>query len=145
MEGKNSLNGLRISDLKTGVSLQLYNSACSVIFESSGKWLYPLFEVEVFLKDYSLDSREIYLHDKIAGRAAACLISRMGFRWCFIDTVSEPALEIFESYGVVCRYKQLVEKIACQTEELLNTEHTLEEVYYMLSKRAGRLGISSTV
>lgn len=125
--------------LQAGVSLQLYNSENETIFESSGKWLYPLFEVEDYINAMALEPSEIFLHDRIAGRAAASLISRIGFRRCFIDTVSVPALEVFDRFNVNCGYNLLVDKIECRTEDLISSDMDIDSVYRMLRQRAGRL------
>ena len=124
--------------LKEGVSLQIYDETGDIIFESSGKWLYPLFEVEDYLHAMDLKADGLFLHDRIAGRAAAGLITRMGFPGCFIDTVSKPALEVFTRFGVECGYNILVDRIDCRTEDLISSEMPLDKVYYMLSRRAGR-------
>ena len=118
--------------LKEGVSLQIYNENNETIFESAGKWLYPLFEVEDYLHAMSLNAEGLFLHDRIAGRAAASLISRMGFRQCFIDTISKPALDVFKRFNVDCEYNLLVEKIECRTEDLITSKMDIEEIYRML-------------
>ncbi len=138
METSNNMNSSRAL-LKEGVSLQLYNKDNETIFESAGKWLYPLFEVEDYLHAMALNAAEIFLHDRIAGRAAASLIARMGFRHCFIDTISRPALEVFERFTVKCGYNLLVDKIECRTEDLITSEMEIDSVYRMLRQRAGRL------
>lgn len=125
--------------LKFGVSLQLYNEESEVIFKSSGKWLYPLFEVEDFLHTQSLNPKNIFLHDKIAGRAAASLISRMGFRRCYIETISSHGLDVFKQFEIECQYDLLVDKIQCRTEDLIDSEMSIDSVYRMLRQRAGRL------
>jgi zinc transport system ATP-binding protein len=125
-------------NLTKGISLQIYDSNEESIFESSGKWLYPLFEVEDYLHAMAITAEGLFLHDRIAGRAAASLITRMGFRSCFIDTISKPALEVFERFDVECGYNLLVDKIECRTEDLISPEMSMEDVYQMLAQRAGR-------
>lgn len=143
---KKDQKNVKRESLKEGISLRLYNSSDKVIFESSGKWLYPLFEVEDYLHSQSLDSENIFLQDKIAGRAAASLISRMGFRHCFIETVSVPALEVFKNFNIDCGYNLLVKKIECRTEDLIHSDMNIDVIYRMLRQRAGRLqGISLSI
>lgn len=137
METSNNMNSKR-EVLKEGVSLQIYDKNNEAIFESAGKWLYPLFEVEDYLHAMALNACDLFLHDRIAGRAAASLISRMGFRVCFIDTISKPALEVFHRFKVDCGYNLLVDKIECRTEDLITSEMGIEDVYRMLRKKAGR-------
>ena len=131
--------------LPDGVSLQVLQQG-KVIFASSGKWLHPLFEVEDFLKESDLDAAELFLHDKIAGRAASSIITRMGFRKCRIDLVSSHALEVFSRYGIACQYKKSVERIDCRTEDMITPEMDLQSVYLMIKKRAGRIhGVSLSI
>ncbi len=139
MEKPEYMKDIKTEPLEDGVSLQLYNSSGDTIFQSSGKWLYPLFEVEDYLHVIALDAGELFLHDRIAGRAAASLIVLMGFKKCFIDTLSSHAQDVFECHGVDYGYNLLVEKIACRTENLITNEMTLDDVYRMLRQRAGRL------
>ena len=122
--------------LGEGTSLIVY-SGDTVIFTSSGRWLYPLLELEEYIDDHSYNSASLFLHDKIAGRAAASLISGMGFRSCAIDTVSKGALEVFKKHDVKCSYSILVDKIACMTEEIITPEMSPEHVYSLVRKRAG--------
>ncbi len=139
MEKPEYMKDIKTEPLEDGVSLQLYNSSGYTIFQSSGKWLYPLFEVEDHLHAMALDAGELFLHDRIAGRAAASLIVLMGFKKCFIDTLSSHAQDVFKCHGVDYGYNMLVEKIACRTENLITNEMTLDDVYRMLRQRAGRL------
>lgn len=125
------------SPLPAGVSLRLHDKAGAILYEDSGKWLHPLFNVEEFLRKESLTAAEIILQDKIAGRAAAILITRMGFRRCFIETVSRLALDVFEHYQVECTCGTLVDRIFCRTEDLITDDMEHEAVYQMLKERAG--------
>ena len=122
--------------LPEGISLELHKDG-ELVFHSRGKWLYPLFEVEEFLEHQGYTASSLVLHDRIAGRAAASLICRMGFRSCRIDTISEPALQVFQREGVHCAYETLVEKILCKTEDIITSDMGLDEVYALLKRRAG--------
>jgi zinc transport system ATP-binding protein len=122
--------------LPEGISLEI-RKAGELVFHSRGKWLYPLFEVEEFLDKSGLTAGELELHDRIAGRAAASLICRMGFGRCRIDTISGHALAVFEKEGVHCVYETLVEKILCKTEDIISADMDLDEVYALLKRRAG--------
>ncbi len=124
--------------LPEGVSLQLHRFD-EVIFTSSGKWLHPLFELEDYLKDNDLDTSDLIIHDHISGKAGAILIARLGFRKCFIDIVSIPALEIFKCFNIKCDYKSCVDKIGCATEDIVFYETDIEKVYRMLLQLAGRI------
>lgn len=132
-----------LPDLDESESLHLYDKEGILLLKSSGKWLHPLFEVETYLKSRNLTGEELILHDKIAGRAAAALIVRLGFLNCKIDLISQPALDLFNKYKVNCRYGNLVEKIDCRTENLITEEMDLHSIYLMIRKRAGyAMGLS---
>ncbi|MBN1499246.1 MAG: DUF1893 domain-containing protein [Spirochaetes bacterium] len=122
--------------LQEGTSLQVFADS-ELVFENKGKWLYPLFELEVFIKNRKLRADRLLLHDRIAGRAAAALITRMGFKKCIIDIVSSPGLEIFRKHGIKCSYNRIVDLIQCRTEHIVTDKMTLDDIYYMLKKRAG--------
>ena len=123
-------------------SLVLFHNDQQVFF-SDEHWLYPLFEVEQFLKERSIPANELFLKDKIAGKAAAALIVRMGIRQCYIELLSERAIPVFEKYGVKYSYLKLVDHIQCRTEDLITDKMTMEETYLFLRKRAGKVqGVS---
>jgi len=55
--------------LPEGISLQVFNGE-NLIFESSGKWLHPLFDFEEFLKTYEGPRNDLRSHDSAIGKAA---------------------------------------------------------------------------
>ena len=120
--------------LPEGISLEVHKDG-ELIFHSRGKWLYPLFELEEFLDHQDYNAASLELHDRIAGRAAASLICRMGFRSCRIDTISEPALQVFQREGVHCGHETLVEKILCKTEDIIHESMGLDEVLRPFEKK----------
>ncbi len=122
--------------LSDGISLRVYEDNI-IIFEDKGKWLYPLFQLEEFLDSSRLNPWELFLHDKVAGRAAASLISGMGFKKCFIDTVSSGALDVFSKEGVSCSWSILVEKIDCLTEDIITPDMERDQIYRLLKQRSG--------
>lgn len=109
------------------------------VFTSDEHWLYPLFELEEFLHRTSFPASELFLKDKIAGKAAASLIVKLGIRRCFIELLSERAIPVFEAYGVKYDYGQLVDHIQCRTEDLITDKMSLEDAYLFLRKRAGKV------
>ena len=116
------------------------------VFTNDAHWLYPLFELEVYLEQSAIPVGELFLRDKIAGKAAASLIVRMGIRNCFIELLSERAIPVFEEHGVNYSYHQLVDHIQCRTEDLITEKMSLEDTYLFLRKRAGRVqGISLNI
>lgn len=109
------------------------------VFTSDMHWLYPLFEVETFLNQSAIPVGELFLKDKIAGKAAAALIARLGIRNCFIELLSKRAIPVFERYGVKYSYDQLVDHIQCRTEDLITDDMSMEDTYLFLRKRAGKV------
>jgi hypothetical protein len=108
------------------------------IFTSHGTWLHPLFELEAYLADHAVQPDNLILQDKIIGKAAALLIHRMGFQTVKAGVLSRLGEAVFQRHGIVYTYEQLVERIRCQTEELLATVEEPEEAYQLVKARAGR-------
>jgi hypothetical protein len=110
----------------------------SPIFTSHGKWLHPLFELEDYLAEHPIQSENLILQDKIIGKAAALLIHRLGFRIVEAGILSRLGEAVLQRHGIAYTYEQLVERIHCQTEELLATVEDSEEAYQLVKVRAGR-------
>ncbi|MDC7235980.1 MAG: DUF1893 domain-containing protein [Spirochaetales bacterium] len=119
------------------MNLKVYKGE-ELVFSHDGHWLHPLFALEDFLSGSELDAHDLTLEDKLIGRGAAVLISRMGFRSCYGKTVSQRGLSWFEQKSVDCGYGKLVEKLDCQTELILTDDMTEEDAYAELARRAGR-------
>jgi hypothetical protein len=108
------------------------------IFTSHGKWLHPLFELEEYLADHAFQPANLLLQDKIVGKAAALLILRLGFRTVHAGILSRLGEAVLQHYGIAYSYEQLVDRIYCQTEELLATVEDPEAAYQLVKVRAGR-------
>ena len=108
------------------------------IFTSYGKWLYPLFELEAYLADHAVQPAHLLLQDKIIGKAAALLIHRMGFQMVKAGVLSRLGEAVLQRHRMAYSYEQLVDRIHCQTEELLATVEDPEEAYRLVKVRAGR-------
>jgi hypothetical protein len=108
------------------------------IFTSNGKWLHPLFELEAYLADHAVHPENLILQEKIIGKAAALLIHRLGFRTVQAGLLSRLGEAVLLRHRMSYTYKQLVERIHCQTEELLATVEDPEEAYQLVKVRAGR-------
>ena len=111
----------------------------SIIFASDSHWLHPLFEFDDFLSKNSFQVADLFLQDKIAGKAAACMIVRLGIKKCHIELVSERALSVFEKAGIDYTYDTKIEHIDCRTEYLITDDMSVDEVWLFLRKRAGRV------
>lgn len=109
------------------------------IFSSQSKWLYPLFEFEDFIKAKQLETHDLFLTDKIAGKAAAYLIVRLGFKSVHIQLISDGAIDVFNRFGVKVTYDELVPKIQCKTEDIVKGDEPVDVVWQMLRRRAGRV------
>ena len=89
------------------------------IFTSHGHWLCPLFELEAYLAEQSVEPARLLLEDTIIGKAAAALIHRLGFRTVKTGILSRLGEVVFQRHQIVYTYAQLVERIHCQTEAQL--------------------------
>lgn len=116
-------------------SLEVY-AKDKLVFYHDGKWLYPLFELEQFLKSRDFSPSDLYAHDKIIGRAAALFLIKLGFRSLYAGVLSERGKEILDRYDVSYEYNALVDRIDCKTEDLLFNEFDPDKAYQILRKRA---------
>jgi hypothetical protein len=107
-----------------------------VIFESNGKWLYPLFDLEDYLRDHKIDISQACLSDKVIGKAAAILIIRLGAGRVHGSLISDLAVNEFTKANIPHSYNQLVNRISCKTEEILASVTDPEEGYRILRKHA---------
>jgi uncharacterized protein DUF1893 len=107
------------------------------IFTSYGTWLHPLFELEAYLADHAFQPDTLILQDKIIGKAAALLIHRPGFRTVKAGLLSRRGEAVLQRHGIAYTSEQLVDRIHCQTEELLATVEDPEEAYQLVRIRAG--------
>jgi hypothetical protein len=108
------------------------------IFTSFGRWLYPLCELEDDLADHPIQPENRILQDKIIGKAAALLSHRRGLRTVKAGVLSSLGEAVLQRHGVAYTYEQLVDRIHCQTEELLANGEDPEEAYRLVKVRAGR-------
>ena len=108
-----------------------------IIFHSDDKWLYPLFELEQFLSTADYEPSSLIVKDKIIGRAAALLIIRLKIGCVKADIMSKLGKKALDKYCVINQCNNLVDRITCSTEEMLQNEYDPEGAYKMLRKRAG--------
>jgi hypothetical protein len=109
-----------------------------ILFESDKRWLHPLFDLEKFLTKNSMDLSGAMLHDKVVGKAAAMLMVRLGAGSVHAQVLSKLGKSILESNSITYMYHILVDRIDCQTEELLENIDDLETAYKLLKERATR-------
>jgi hypothetical protein len=108
------------------------------IFTSHGNGLSPLLELKAYLVDHPIQPAQLLLEDKIIGKAAALLIHRLGFRTVKAGVLSRLGEAVFHRYEIAYSYEHLVDRIRCQTEELLSEVEDPEEAYRLVKVRAGR-------
>jgi len=90
-----------------------------VIFRHNGSWLHPLIDLEKYLEETHMKAKDLFLQDKIVGRAAAFLIVDMGFKEVKALTLSLPGKEVFDAHSIHYEYETLVDRILCRTEQML--------------------------
>ena len=108
------------------------------IFTNHGNWLYPLFELEDYLAEHPIQPENLILQDKIIGKAAALMIHRLGFCTVKAGVLSKLAAVVLQRYEIAYTYEPLVDRIHCQTEDLLAEVENPEEAYRLVKARAGR-------
>ena len=124
-------------DLPAGVTLRLYAGG-RVAFESGGRWLHPLFDLEEHLARTGLDPAGARLVDRITGRAAAFLVVRMGIRTLDTRLLSDRAVPVLDAHGVRWRCAERVERVLCRTEDLLADVLDAEAAWTLLQARRAR-------
>ena len=131
--------------------LNIYNGN-TLLFTSQSKWLHPIFEFEDFLKEEDQKSDalpctemlNLTAHDSAIGKAAAVLLVRLGIKKMHGDLVSSLAVDyVTKTLGKDCiTYDKLVDRLMCQTENILDSLTDVDEMYYILRQRADKvLGI----
>ena len=111
----------------------------NIIFTSDSHWLHPLFELDDFLSKHDIPVSELFLQDKIAGKAAACMIIMLGIKRCHIELISARAIPVFEKAGINYTYDGIVEQIDCRTEYMITDDMSIDDTWLFLRKRAGRV------
>ena len=110
-----------------------------IVFQSNGGWLFPLFDLEEYLNSGEFFDREtLHLDDSVVGKAAAFLIARLGILSVNAGVMSRLGEEVLQSAKIEYQYEELVDRIMCQTEELLAPIEDSNKAYELLRERAGR-------
>ena len=109
-----------------------------IIFSSTGKWLYPLFDLEEFLKKENYPAESLVIEDKIVGKASALLIHYLGCKKVKAGILSDPAKEVFEQNSIEYSFIKRVPLISCKTEVLLKDIDDKDTAYMILKERAGK-------
>ncbi|OPZ27222.1 MAG: hypothetical protein BWZ02_01731 [Lentisphaerae bacterium ADurb.BinA184] len=117
----------------------------TVVFSSAGKWLYPLFELEAFLRKTRTPRASLCVHDKVIGKAAALLLARLGIRRVLADVLSQSGRQVLDAHGIRYRAGEVVERISCQTEEMLLEVSDVEEAHRLVLARIEALRPGSVI
>ena len=123
--------------LPAPLTLRLY-AGTEVIFSSEKHWLHPLFDLEIFFAQGGQDPAQTRLVDRITGRAAACLVARLGIRQLHTLILSRRAIPILEQCRIAYSYGELVDRVTCATEDLLADVQDLEAAWSLLQVRRSR-------
>ncbi len=108
-----------------------------LVFSSDRHWLHPLLDLEQHLEsEGALSDEELRLVDRVVGRAAALLMVHIGVDRVHAGVLSRRAQPVLERFGVVYSYDELVERVACRTEELLADEWSPERAAAWVRDRA---------
>ena len=121
-------------ELPAPLTLCLY-SGTGRLFTSEGRWLHPLFELESYFARSGQDPRGTRLVDRVTGRAAALLVARLGIPELQTLVLSRRALPVLAQHGIQCRCRELVDRIACATEDLLAGTEDPEAAWSLLQQR----------
>lgn len=108
------------------------------IFSSQSKWLHPIFEFENFLASYTGPRNKFRAWDSAIGKAAALLLIRLGVKELHGELVSELAVKYVEQtlgQGKIT-WDTLVDRLMCQTENILENLTDTDEMYRILRQRA---------
>ncbi|NOZ63327.1 MAG: DUF1893 domain-containing protein [Calditrichaeota bacterium] len=109
-------------------ALEVYDGQ-NLIFFSDGKWLHPLFDLEIFLKQTNSTTEKLLVKDKIVGKAAALILIYLGFREVHAKAMSKIARDFLATQTVHFSYEMLIDRVACRTENLLLEENDPEAGY----------------
>jgi zinc transport system ATP-binding protein len=119
----------------TANSLEVYH-VDRLVFSSQGRWIYPLFELEEFLATGEHAPADLRVVDKIVGKAAAMVLVHLGIGRIEAGMASDLARDFLGRRSVPFSYEELVPRILCRTEGLLEQIDDVEQAYTMLRERA---------
>lgn len=131
------MQGEPFLDLPTPLTLRLY-AGTEVIFSSEKHWLHPLFDLDGFFAQSGRDPALTCLVDRVTGRAAAFLVARLGIRSLQTMVLSRRARPVLEQYGIQCRCREEIDRVACATEDLLADTLDLDAAWALLQDRRSR-------
>jgi len=109
-----------------------------MVFHSDKNWIYPLFEFEDFILENGVETKELFVRDKVIGRAAALILVYFKIIKIHAKTLSRLGQEILDLYQITYTYDKLIDRIYCQTEVLLADISDPAKAYPILKERASK-------
>lgn len=89
-----------------------------LLFSSDKHWLHPLFDLQVHQTEHrDIPWEEALLLDRVTGRAAAFLLADLGITRIWTRTLSRRAIPVLETSGISFDAVEVVDRIACSTED----------------------------
>jgi zinc transport system ATP-binding protein len=129
-------------DLPAPLTLRLFSNR-TPLFSSEKHWLHPLFDLEAFLAQEGRSPAGTLLVDRVTGRAAAFLLARLGIPQLRTGILSRRALPVLKRHGIAFQALEMVDRIACATEDQLLDVEDGETAYLLLQERRARAGARS--
>ena len=77
-----------------------------MIFYSDKHWLHPLFELGQFLNNNDYNPAELFVKDKIIGKAAALVLTNLGIKKVKAELMSELGKEVLDRYNIEYDYER---------------------------------------
>jgi len=114
------------------------NGQC--VFSSNKHWLHPIFDFEEFLQTWPGERQSLLVRDKIIGRAAALLLIHLGIRRIHAGTISLLAIRALEHYRVPFTFDLQIDRIACQTENILSETLDSGQAWEIIRQRIATSG-----
>ena len=121
-------------DLQPPLTLKFLRGE-DVLFTSERRWLHPLFELEAYCRATGTNPAGTLLVDRVTGRAAACLMARLGLPRLRTGILSRLAIPVLEAHGIACLAREIVDRLPCATESELEGIDDLETAYALLQTR----------
>ncbi len=110
------------------------------VFASDRHWLHPLLDLAGFLAASSWPPGELEARDRVVGRAAALVLVHLGIGSVRAGILSRGGREVLDRHRVPYAFAEGVERVGCQTEELLAAELDPAAAYRLVRRRAGLEG-----
>lgn len=120
------------------VSLQAFFRD-QLFFESSAKWLYPLFDLEDEIKLRNIDLSKAVVRDKVVGKAAALFLVYLDVGYVHGKLMSDLAVIVLQRNNLPFSFGYCVPRIKCKTEELLLMVDDPEVAHEILLEGANRM------